>query len=79
MLMQVLKEIENSHGAIRMDVLSRKLGIDPSVLEGMVEHWVRKGRIQRLQQDDLLCSAKACQDGCPFYTQRNCAQKDCSG
>ena len=69
MLMQVLKEIENSHGAIRMDALSSKLGIDPSVLEGMVEHWVRKGRIQRMGQDDLLCGASDCKETCTFCSK----------
>jgi hypothetical protein len=59
MLLQVLKEIENSRGAIRLDVLSRKLGIDAGVLEGMVEHWVRKGRIQRVGSF-ALCNADAC-------------------
>lgn len=69
MLKQVLAEIEKSNGTVRMEVLSRKLGIDPAVLEGLVEHWVRKGRLQRMNQDDLLCSSSGCKETCPFCSK----------
>ena len=69
MLTSVLHEIENSKGAIRMEALSQKLGIDEGVLEGMIEHWVRKGRIQRMDQDDLLCGAEDCKETCPFCSK----------
>lgn len=69
MLTSVLHEIEKSKGAIRMQTLSQKLGIDESVLEGMIEHWVRKGRIRRMGQDDLLCGASDCKDNCPFCSK----------
>ena len=46
MLNQVLHAIENAQGPITIRELSRNLEIDPNALEGMIQFWVRKGRIQ---------------------------------
>ena len=46
MLNQVLYEIEKAQGPITLHELSRKLGMDTSALEGMLQFWERKGRIQ---------------------------------
>lgn len=63
-LMQVLKAVENSNGPIRPTDLSRKLGIEPSVLDGMLEFWIRKGRIQRETQGYQTCTQTTCPAGC---------------
>jgi hypothetical protein len=46
MLNQVLQEIETAKGPITMGELSRKLGIELTALEGMIQFWVQKGRLQ---------------------------------
>lgn len=46
MLNQVLREIETAQGPITVHELSRKLEVEPNALEGMIQFWVRKGRIQ---------------------------------
>ena len=46
MLNQVLFEIKNAQGPITIRELSRKLKIEPQALEGMLQFWVRKGRIR---------------------------------
>ena len=51
MLNQVLREIENSSGPITVRKLSRKMGVEPDALEGMIQFWVRKGRLQ-VDQDE---------------------------
>jgi predicted transcriptional regulator len=71
MLTQVLKEIVNSRGGIRMKELSRKMGVEESALEGMVEYWVHKGRIRRLSGDDLLCAEVDCDQPCPYCAKKN--------
>jgi hypothetical protein len=46
MLNQVLQEFEQAKGPITLADLSRKLEIAPDALEGMLQFWVRKGRIR---------------------------------
>lgn len=45
MISQVLYEIKNAKGALNLNDLNRKLGIDRSALEGMIQHLVRTGRL----------------------------------
>jgi hypothetical protein len=45
-LRQVLAELEAASGPVNINELSRKLGIDRSALEGMIQFWVRKGRLK---------------------------------
>lgn len=68
MLIQVLREIKTSQGTLNLDDLSRKLGVERSALQGMIDFWVRKGR---LRDDDLniaaaqtACSISDCDRSC---------------
>jgi hypothetical protein len=56
MLTQILHEIETAQGPITVRELSRKLEIDPQALEGMLEFWVCKGRIQN---DDKVATCNS--------------------
>lgn len=45
MLWRVLQEFEAASAPLDLNELSRRLGIDRSALDGMIEFWVRKGRL----------------------------------
>ena len=45
MLRELLQLVETAEGPISLNDLSRHLGVDSAVLEGMLLHWVRKGRL----------------------------------
>ncbi len=66
MLNQVLDVIVNTSGPITIGELSRKLGVEPSALEGMIQFWVQKGRLR--SEDDQLsgmyCSCGTGTDSC---------------
>jgi hypothetical protein len=66
MLNQVLREIETAQAPITVRALSRKLGIEPDAMEGMIQFWVRKGRLQ--DDDAVSCNNQL----------RNCSTS-CSG
>ena len=76
MLKQVLREIESSSEPLDVAELSRRLGVDRSALEGMIEFWVQKGRLAsdavRASAGYPDCSAMGCRssctglDECPF-------------
>lgn len=57
MLRQVLQELESARGLVSLDDVSRKLGVERSALDGMVDFWVRKGR---LRADYLTAGTGSC-------------------
>ena len=66
MLRQVLEAIEETDGAVSVQTLSRRLALDPGVVAGLVEFWVRKGRL-RVVADPLPlagCPGSGCGGGC---------------
>jgi len=46
MLKQVLHEIEQARSSISISELSHRLGVEADALEGMIQFWVRKGRLK---------------------------------
>ena len=69
MLREVLKELETAQTPVTLNALSRKLGIEPQVLEAMLEYWVRQGRLQESTQllkqaDDAGCAQGSCGSSC---------------
>ena len=79
MLNKVLQEIKFAQSALNLSDLSHKLGVERSALDGMIQFWVRKGR---LRDDDAdlaaapgTCSPPSCggsctgMAGCPFVVK----------
>jgi hypothetical protein len=72
MLYQVIEEIEQAQGPVLLKDLSQKLNIDPGVLMGMIEFWLRKGR---LRDDDtvaaagIACAGGGCGSHCSGLTE----------
>ena len=73
MLQLILQEIESAGGTVNLADLSRKLDVEPSALEGMLEFWVRKGRLQSSSQScstNMVCGGSCGgTQGCPFVIQ----------
>lgn len=68
-LSQVLAAFENSRGPITMAEIARELDLTPARLEGMIQYWVRKGK---LRQASLLSECGSCSHGdgsCPFVIE----------
>lgn len=69
MLWRVLHEFGAASAPLDLNELSRRLGIDRSALDGMIEFWVRKGRLV----DDAAggaaataaCAGHGCGGHCP--------------
>jgi hypothetical protein len=74
-LRQVLQELEMAQGPISLEELSRRLDIDRDALRGMIEFWVRRGRLQNY--DDAMAAALA---ACPTGSCSGCrlGPQDCS-
>jgi hypothetical protein len=71
MLHQVLREIESAKGPMTVQELSRKMGVEPDAMEGMIHFLVRKGM---LQDDD---SVKKCSMDSSACSNVSCGTSDC--
>ena len=67
-LQQVLRELEATQGPVSLSDLARKLDIERNALKGMIEFWVRKGRLKDDAQEAKviygLCSGAICGESC---------------
>jgi len=68
MLNQVLQEIRSTQSALNLGDLSRELGIERSALDGMIQFWVRKGRLIDDHAAEIavgaVCSSSVCGSSC---------------
>ena len=67
MLYQVLEELEQARGPVLIKDLSQKLNLDPGVLMGMIQFWVRKGRLcddDAVAAEGIACAGGGCGDHC---------------
>ena len=69
MLRQVLAEIKSADGTISLNELAGKLNIEPSALEGMIQFWIRKGRLKETdvarEPVGQACNTASCACSCP--------------
>lgn len=57
MLRDVLQAVESAQGPVTLVELSRRLAIDPGVLDGMLQHWERKGKLTLSAGSAVACGA----------------------
>lgn len=64
-LRQVLIIFETAVTPLSLPQIARDLNVSPERLEGMIQHWVRKGKIR---QSTALTACGSCgsNGGCPF-------------
>lgn len=66
-LRQVLNTFENTGGPLSLKQMARELNVEMGMLEGMIQHWVRKGR---LRESAPLPDCGTCGvNNCPFIMQ----------
>ena len=65
MLSEIMREIDNSRGSLTVRELSRRLDVEESAIEGMLEFLQRKGRINLQRAGDEGQCAGDCA-GCSF-------------
>ena len=60
MLSQIMKELERAGGTIDLNELSRRLGVQRSALDGMIETLVRKGRLHAIEVGEATPTCAHC-------------------
>jgi DNA-binding Lrp family transcriptional regulator len=72
MLTLILKELRESGGAVSLNELSRRLGVERSALDGMLETLVRQGKLQEIC---AAGSSRGCHcSGCSCHCGENTGQ-----
>lgn len=66
-LRQVLMAFEKTNGSLSMAQLAQDLDVSPQQLDGMIQHWVRKGRIREVQEFSECGSCGSGDDGSCAY------------
>lgn len=64
MLFELLRLIEATSGPISLGDLQRQLAVDSTTLEGMIQFWVRKGRLHVNGRSESVCAASCADAGC---------------
>lgn len=61
-LRQVLDLFDQADGALSLAQAARALDLTPEMLEGMIQHWVRKGKLRAVADspDCARCGATSC-------------------
>lgn len=56
MLSRILEELEEAKGPLDLNEMSRRLGVERSALDGMLQLLVRKGRLREVGPTAEACS-----------------------
>jgi hypothetical protein len=68
MLTRVLTLLEQHHGGLNVQELSRRLDVQPGALEGMLELLVSKQRLVKIGAPGQLCQRCPLNSGCGLTT-----------
>jgi DNA-binding IclR family transcriptional regulator len=69
-LSRIIKELERAGGAIDLNELSRRLGVQRSALDGMIETLVRKGRLREVEvgEPPPMCASCGKRSACTLMS-----------
>lgn len=70
MLSQVLRLLEQQHGGLGAREISRRLGVPPSALGGMLDLLVSQGRLARIEPCATACGTCPAQSDCNLLASR---------
>ena len=68
-LSQVLDAFEESKGPLTMSQIARDLHVSPARLEGMIQYWVRKGKLQETVAYSDCGTCGRGEGDCPFVIE----------
>ena len=75
MLFRILKEFKKTNEPLDLNDLGRRLGVERSALEGMLELLVRQGKLRKVGAGTETCAHCAGHPGCAQIQMGNMAGK----
>ncbi len=71
MLSEVLKSFKHTGGPLDLNELSRRLNIERSALEGMLELLIRQGKLKKVSPGSAECARCGSRSGCAYLQLGN--------
>lgn len=65
-LREVLRTFETARGPLSLNDIARDLDITPGTLDGMIEYWVRKGKIRAATSGSACVSCRSAKSCCTY-------------
>lgn len=65
-LREVLNRFNSQSPPVSINQLARDMQIDAGVLHGMIDYWVRKGKLREVNSGGQTCTTCGVKNGCPF-------------
>ena len=67
MLSRVLEQFEKAKGPLTLSEMARRLGVERSALEGMVQFLVRNGKLRQVGPAAAACAQCSLRPGCGYH------------
>jgi hypothetical protein len=65
-LQRILTHFQSSSRALSLTELARELDLETGTLQGMIDYWVRKGKLREVVAASSACNLCNTQNACPF-------------
>lgn len=65
-LREVLDRFTNQSAPVSVNRMARDMQLDPGVLHGMIDYWVRKGKLREVNTSGKSCHTCGIKGACPF-------------
>jgi hypothetical protein len=65
-LREVLNRFADQNAPRSIKAMAREMSLEPGILQGMIEYWVRKGKLREVNSGGDTCNTCGIKSGCPF-------------
>ncbi|MAU13343.1 MAG: hypothetical protein CL607_26225 [Anaerolineaceae bacterium] len=65
-LREVLNRFSDQSTPLSINQMARDMDLEPGVLHGMIDYWVRKGKLREISGSGEACTTCGVKGSCPF-------------
>jgi len=65
-LREVLNRFDGQSVPVSINQMAREMSLEPGVLQGMIDYWVRKGKLREISGSGDSCVTCGVKSACPF-------------
>lgn len=65
-LREVLNRFSDQRAPVSLKQMARDMDLEPGVLTGMIDYWVRKGKLREVNSSGQSCRTCGVKSACPF-------------
>jgi len=65
-LREVLNRFGKQSAPVSLNQMAREMQLEPGMLGGMIDYWVRKGKLREVNSGGETCNTCGIKSACPF-------------